>query len=76
MVSNDKFELVFAQIIIQSDQWKFQNFSKIIGVDIVIRAVFTSKSTEDLKSKYKHRSDHYLGQTLNRLEAKKRNLCN
>ena len=39
-----------------------------------MRTVFTVKSTEDLKSKYKPGSDYYLGQTLSRLEAKKRNL--
>ena len=38
--------------------------------------IFSIKSTEDLKSKYIPGSDHYLGQTLSRLEAKKRNLHN
>ena len=41
-----------------------------------MRIVFTIKSTEDLKSQYKLGLDYYLGQTLSRLEAKKRNLHN
>ena len=36
--------------------------------------IFTIKSIKDVKSKYKPRSDYYLGQTLSRLESKKRNL--
>ena len=65
-------------MIIQLDHWKFQIFSKFIGVDwsFVLRTIFTTKSTEDLKSKYKQGSDNYLVQTLSRLEAKKRNLGN
>ena len=34
--------------------------------------VSTIKSTEDLESKYKYGSYYYLGQTLSRLEAKKK----
>ena len=40
------------QIIIQSDHWKFQIFSRFIGVDwslIFMRIVSMIKSTEDLK---------------------------
>ena len=36
-----------------------------------MRIVFTIKSTEDLKSKYKPGSDYYLGQTLSRLEIQR-----
>ena len=43
---------------------------------LFMRTVFTIKSSEDLKIKYKPGSDSYLGQTLSRLEAKKRNLRN
>ena len=43
---------------------------------LFMRTVFTIKSTEDLKSKYKPGSDYYLGQTLGRLEAMNRNLRN
>ena len=41
-----------------------------------MRTVFTIKSTKDLKLEHKPGSDYYLGQTLNRLDAKKRNLRN
>ena len=66
------------QIIIQSDNWKFQIFSRFIGVDwsLIYEDHFTIKSTEYLKSNYEPGSDYYLGQTLSRLEAKKGNLCN
>ena len=37
-----------------------------------MKTVYTIKSTEDLKSKYKPGSDYYLGQTLSRLEAEKK----
>ena len=40
-----------------------------------MRTIFTVKSTEDQKSKYKPESGYYLRQTLSRLEAEKRNLC-
>ena len=36
-----------------------------------MRAVFTIKSTEDLKSKYKCGSDYHLGQTLSRLGVRR-----
>ena len=64
------------QIIIQSDQWTFEIFSRFIGVDwsLICEDVFTIKSTEDLKSEYKQGSDYYLWQTLSQLEAKKGNL--
>ena len=39
-----------------------------------MRTIFTVKSIEDLKSKYKPGSTYNLGQTLRRLEATKRNL--
>ena len=41
-----------------------------------MRIIFTFKSTEDLNSQYKLGFDYYLGRTLSRLEAKKRNLHN
>ena len=43
---------------------------------LFMRTVFTIKSNEDMKSKYKSGLDYYLRQTLSRLEAKKRNLRN
>ena len=41
---------------------EFSNFSRFIGVTghLYMRTVFTTKSTEDLKSKYKPESDYYL----------------
>ena len=43
---------------------------------LFMRTIYTFKSPEDLKSQYKLGLDYYLGQTLSRLEAKKRNLHN
>ena len=40
---------------------------------LFMRTIFTIKSTEDLKSQCKLGLDYYLGQTLSRLDAKKRN---
>ena len=61
-----------------SEYWKFRILSRFIGKTghKFMRTVFTIKSTEDLKSKYKPGSDYYLGQTLSQLEATKRNLSN
>ena len=39
--------------------------------NLYLRTIFSIKSTEDLKSKYKPGSDYYLGQTLSRLDARR-----
>ena len=74
-VSGSITSLCLPQIIVPSNHWKFQIFSRFIGVDwsFIHETVFTIKSTEDLKSAG---SDYYLGQTLSWLEARKRNLHN
>ena len=52
----DHLHLVFAPDIIQSDHWKFQNFSRFIGVDwsLTDEDHFTIKSTEDLHLNINH----------------------
>ena len=41
-----------------------------------MRTIFTIKSTENQKSKYKPGSDYYLGQTLSQIETKNRGFIN
>ena len=52
------------------------NFKVLIDLLVLIGNLFMIKSSEDLKSKYKPGSDYYLGNTLSRLKAKKRNFHN
>ena len=69
---NEPFLIYFTEVFAldnnpnQITHWKFQIFSRIIGVDwpLIYEDCFRIKSTENLKSKYKHRSDYYLGQAL------------
>ena len=69
---------MFAPDINPISSLEFQIFSRFIGEDwsLIYEDRFHIQSTKNLESKYQHGADYYLGQTLSRLEAKKRNLRN